>query len=218
MTTETTRNSIASSAESELPDYLGSNLSQPPRYTRVRRPQIPLSYSFTPGDDLNTMMMMPPEESDDRGQYRVSVSLNLNPFVPLSYRTSVHRVEEAHESFIGDFELSPNQRRAILTIGDTTARLSDVMYATASRHWLWNWEGVGLRWDCRVTLEDGSPMCICYTRAESPAQLATFVPPPLDAPPPLPHAVLTIFPDGHHSFDHILLSALIVQRKLALDY
>ncbi|KAJ7119511.1 hypothetical protein C8R44DRAFT_788266 [Mycena epipterygia] len=165
------------------------------------------------------MLMVPPEDADDQGQYRIAVSLNLNPFVPISYRTSVHRVEDEQESFIGEFELSLNHRRAIITIGDITTRLSNVLFNINSshRHWTWRWDEIGLRWDCRSTLEDGSPMCICYT-ISSTVQLATFVPPPLDAPPPLPEAVLTVFPDGHECFDHILLSALIVQRKMGLEY
>ncbi|KAJ7034675.1 hypothetical protein C8F04DRAFT_558867 [Mycena alexandri] len=223
-----------------LPDYIASNRAQPPRYSRVRRPKNPLSYTFVPprfADDPNSMVMVPPEEADDQGQYRISVSLNLNPFVPVSYRTTVHRLEGPDESFIGDFELSLNHRRAIITIGDITTRLSNVLFNinASPRHWTWRWDEIGLRWDCRSTLEDGSPMCIvaavsspcdltmltytsqCYTIA-SPVQLASFVPPPLDAPPPLPEAVLTVFPDGHECFDHILLSALILQRKIGLEY
>ncbi|KAF7290666.1 hypothetical protein MIND_01306900 [Mycena indigotica] len=206
----------------ELPDYLTSNRSQPPRYSRVRKPKNPLTYTFTqPGfGNLNDpMVMVPPSDSDDQGRYRVSVALNLNPFVPVSYRTTIHRVQETQEAFIGDFELSLNHRRAIVTIGDVTTRLVNVLYSinSSSRHWSWRWDEIGLRWDCRTTLEDGSPMCICYTLAST-TQLATFVPPPLDAPHPLPEAVLTIFPDGHEFFDHILLSALIVQRKMGLEF
>ncbi|KAJ7074703.1 hypothetical protein C8F01DRAFT_33602 [Mycena amicta] len=163
--------------------------------------------------------MVPPTESEDHGRYRISVSLNLNPFVPICYRTTVHRLQDAQEAFIGDFELSLNHRRAIVTIGDVTTRLVNVLYSinSSSRHWSWRWDDIGLRWDCRTTLEDGSPMCICYTLAST-TQLASFVPPPFDAPPPLPEAVLTIFPDGHDFFDHILLSALIVQRKMGLEF
>ncbi|KAJ6617969.1 hypothetical protein B0H10DRAFT_1796288 [Mycena sp. CBHHK59/15] len=196
--------------------------SQPPRYSRVTRPKNPLTYTFGPPDGQNsdsTMMMVPPREADDQGKYRIAVSLNLDPFVPISYRTCVHRVLHNQESFIGEFELSLNHRRAFLTIGDITTNLSNVLSSINSsrKHWNWRWDEIGLRWDCRTTLEDGSPMCICYTIAST-VQLATFVPPPLDAPPPLPEAVLTVFPDGHECFDHILLSALILERKLGLDY
>ncbi|KAJ7764742.1 hypothetical protein B0H16DRAFT_1525599 [Mycena metata] len=202
--------------------YIASNRAQPPRYSRVRRPKNPLSYTFVPprfADDPNSMVMVPPEEADDQGQYRISVSLNLNPFLPVSYRTTVHRLEGPDESFIGDFELSLNHRRAIITIGDITTRLSNVLFNinASPRHWTWRWDEIGLRWDCRSTLEDGSPMCICYTSA-SPVQLASFVPPPLDAPPPLPEAVLTVFPEGHDVFDHIMLSALVLTRKIGLEY
>lgn len=48
-------------------------------------------------------------------------------------------------------------------------------------------------------------------------QLASFVPPPLDASPPLPDATLTVFPDGHALFDDILLSALVIDRKMTLS-
>ena len=49
-------------------------------------------------------------------------------------------------------------------------------------------------------------------------QLASFVPPPIDASPPLPDATLTVFPDGHEYFEHILISALVVERKLTLSF
>nr|GAT50062.1 predicted protein [Mycena chlorophos] len=182
---------------SELPDYITSNRTQPPRYSRVRKPKNPLSYTFTMPDSENvgsTVLMVPPPESDDQARYRVAVSLNLNPFIPICYRTTVHRVLHGQESFIGDFELSLNHRRAIVSLGDVTTRLVNVLYSINSspRHWTWRWDDIGLRWDCRNTLEDGSPMCICYTLAST-TQLATFVPPPFDAPPPLPEAVCRVY-------------------------
>ncbi|KAJ7207904.1 hypothetical protein GGX14DRAFT_454770, partial [Mycena pura] len=220
--TPTASSSNGSVPGEHLPDYVTSNRTQPPRYSRVRRPKLPLTYTFTQpgfGNDAGAVLMVPPAESDDQSRYRIAVTLNLNPFVPISYRTSIHRVESDQELFIGDFELSLNHCRAIITVGDITTRLANVLYSinSSSRHWTWRWEDVGLRWDCGSRLEDGSPLCICYTVAST-VQLASFVPPPLDAPPPLPEAVLTIFPDGHECFDHILLSALIVQRKMGLEY
>jgi len=160
------------------------------------------------------MLLVPPPDTEDGPMYRISVSLNLNPLLPLSYVTSIHRAGGDDEVLVGEFEFSLNQKRAILTVGDVTARLADAFYSINSspRHYTWNFENVLLRWDCRTVLEDGSPMCICYDASRS--QLASFVPPPVDAAPPLPAAVLTVFPDGHELLDHIVLSALIVQRKL----
>lgn len=87
-------------------------------------------------------------------------------------------------------------------------------------------------------LEDGSFMCIvsqlvtscspmlvlkkhalyqCYAADESRSQLATFIPPPISSSPPLPDPVLTVFPDGHQCFDHILISALIIERKMTMS-
>lgn len=86
-------------------------------------------------------------------------------------------------------------------------------------HWDWSISDTGahLRWDCRSTLDDGSPMCVCYDSLSS-HQLATFIPPPLDANPPIPDAELTVFPQGWDSFDEILISALVLERKRGLAF
>jgi len=119
---------------------------------------------------------------------------------------------------VGQFEFSLNRKRAIVTMGDTTANLQRVLIGVggSARHWIWSFRGLDLLWDCRTTLDDGSPMCICSNTDASATQLALFVAPPPDASP-LPAAVLTIFPDGHQDamFDHILLSALVIVRGLA---
>jgi len=59
-------------------------------------------------------------------------------------------------------------------------------------------------------------MCVCYN-ADSSDQVATFVPPPMDASPPGPAAMLTVFPNGWAYFDEILISALVVERKRSLE-
>lgn len=56
----------------------------------------------------------------------------------------------------------------------------------------------------------------CYDAPTS-HQVAIFIPPPLDASPPIPAAALTVFPDGWGSFDEILLSALVLERKRSLE-
>ena len=65
-----------------------------------------------------------------------------------------------------------------------------------------------------ILSRDAIPQCLDSRNQ----QLASFVPPPIDASPPLPDATLTVFPDGHEYFDHILISALIVERKLTLSF
>lgn len=71
-----------------------------------------------------------------------------------------------------------------------------------------------------------APFLLQKPNADSPVQcvdadrhqLASLVTPPLDASPPLPNATLTVFPDGHRHplFDHIVLSSLVIERKLQL--
>lgn len=52
------------------------------------------------------MFLVPPRSIDPgRGAlYFISVELNLNPFIPLSYVTSVHRGSDANGELIGEFE------------------------------------------------------------------------------------------------------------------
>lgn len=60
-------------------------------------------------------------------------------------------------------------------------------------------------------------MCICYGLDGLSIQLATFVPPgPILAPPPLPAALFTVFPDGYEFFEHVLISMLVMQRKTTM--
>lgn len=66
---------------------------------------------------------------------------------------------------------------------------------------------------CAASAAHGRSQCSDYEGS----QLASFVPPPIDASPPLPEATLTVFPSGHEYFDHILISALIVERKMTLS-
>jgi len=163
---------------------------------------------------------MPPQTSADLSPlYNITVSLDLNPFVPLSYVTTVKRGSTQAGDVVGSFELSINQKRAFVTLGDVTRRLADVMWSvhgSSERYWDWFISDVKLQWDCRTTLDDGSPICVCY-HAPSSDQVATFVPPPLDVTPPGPAAVLTVFPDGWEWFDQILLSALVIERKRGLE-
>ncbi|KAH9933020.1 uncharacterized protein B0H18DRAFT_985167 [Fomitopsis serialis] len=193
--------------------------TQPPRYVHIERPNKPLTYEFMSWN-MKSMLLVPPRSVDPgRGAlYFISVALNLNPFAPLSYVTSLYRGSDAEGEFIGEFELGITHSRATISIGNHSTRLKNILTSDARFRELftWRYETVELRWDCRTKLDDGSRMCICSDAASH--QLASFVPPPLDASPPLPNATLTVFPDGHRHqlFDHIVLSALVVERKMTL--
>ncbi|KAF9020325.1 hypothetical protein BDZ89DRAFT_1116410 [Hymenopellis radicata] len=211
----------------ELKVYLSVvNAPRPPRYWTHERPAIPITYTFKNWNaETNTMMLTPPPDLDSSTpvapSYRITISLNMNPFLPISYKTSIYRPlggSSTDETLLGQFEIAINYSRSVLTMGDISTRISNVLTQInfSSRHWLWNLHSVTLRWDCRTTLEDGTTMCICYSTDASKSQLATFIPPPIQASPPLPDPVLTVFPDGHEFFDHLLISCLIIERMLTM--
>ncbi|KAK0506246.1 hypothetical protein EDD18DRAFT_24077 [Armillaria luteobubalina] len=215
---------VPSPSSTILPDYVTSENARPPRYWTHERPEYPITYTFTNWNS-KTMLLIPPTDtattsgSEPLPSYTISVSLNLNPFLPISYVTSVHRVGSEDSLFLGEFELAINHSREILIMGGFSTRISNVLsnIQSSPRHWWWGFGNVSLRWDCRTALEDGSFMCICYAADDSRTQLATFIPPPISSSPPLPDPVLTVFPDGHQCFDHILISALIIERKMTMS-
>ncbi|TDL25440.1 hypothetical protein BD410DRAFT_766063 [Rickenella mellea] len=172
-------------------------------------------YTFTEWKSDSTLVMPPRTALDLRPIYHISVGLNLAPFTQISYATTIRRGGTAQGTFVGSFSLSVTDPLfGLINFENTSLRIDDVLFKgrEESRRWRWHFGNVRLLWDCRTTLDDGSPHCVCY-EMESVAQVATLVPPPLDAVPPLPTPTLTIFPDGHALFDHILLSALIIERK-----
>ncbi|CDO71062.1 hypothetical protein BN946_scf184844.g66 [Trametes cinnabarina] len=197
-----------------------------PDYVLTQRPTRPRIYTFSSWSN-DSIFLLPPNDVDRTltPVYNISVALNLNPFVPLSYVTTVRRGIDEDGEFVGEFELAVMHSRAIVKLGNHSTRMSNILkkdgYSPVlpKRKFLWQHGDVELRWDCRTTLDDGSPMCIVSTCSDNRShQIASFVPPPLDASPPLPAATLTIFPDGHELFDHILLSALVVERKITLSF
>jgi len=191
-------------------------------------PPTAVRYHFT-GWSQNSMLLMPPPDfPTQQPLYRISVELDLNPFLPVSYVTRIFRCGGADTDLVGEFALALNNKRAVLSMGDFSTRLANALYSVNSNPRHFNWTlGNRLHWDCREILENGSPMCVCYlpppstsraprssaNQAES-VQLATFVPPPADRSPPLPDAVLTISPYGHRLMDEIIVSALVVERML----
>ncbi|TCD69545.1 hypothetical protein EIP91_007169 [Steccherinum ochraceum] len=181
--------------------------SRPPTYS-VPRPSQPQIYTFTTWS-TDTTLLLPPSTARNRSPlYRISVELNLNPFAPLSYVTTVRRGGDV------DGEI-------VVTLGNHSTRMSSILTnfdrsPPPRTIWRWKHNKIDFRWDCRNTLDDGLPMCICLDSNK--LQLASFVPPPLDAPPPAPDATLTVFPDGHQYFDDILLSSLVIARKITLSF
>lgn len=95
----------------------------------IPRPSQPLTYTFTPFTSGTTLLMPPQTVADLSPAYNISVALDLNPFVPLSYITTIRQGGTAAGQVVGSFELSINQRRGSVTIGMTTKRLANVLWS-----------------------------------------------------------------------------------------
>lgn len=68
------------------------------------RPSQPLIYTFNRWK-RNSMLLLPPESSRNRTPvYNIEVSLNLNPFTPLSYVTTIRRGDTEDGPIVGEFE------------------------------------------------------------------------------------------------------------------
>ncbi|KAI0915184.1 hypothetical protein AcV5_005484 [Taiwanofungus camphoratus] len=140
--------------------------SRPPHYVHIERPTQPFIYTFVSWNS-KSMFLLPPRAIDPgRGPiYSISVALNLNPFAPLSYVTTVRRGADIDGEFVGEFEwLSASSRlgimhnRATVKIGNYSTRLPNILSSNprSPRQFKWRYENIDLRWDCRTTLDDGS--------------------------------------------------------------
>ncbi|KIM42564.1 hypothetical protein M413DRAFT_444279 [Hebeloma cylindrosporum] len=215
MILDTTKNQLA--ADSALPNYDTAVGIHPKRHV----PQAPIKYDFT-GWAQSSMFLMPPRGFPiQQPLYRITVELDLNPFLPVSHVTKVFRCGDQENELVAEFSFALNHKRAVLSMGDTVTRLSNALFSVNSTPKHFNWIlGHRLHWDCREMLGNGSPLCVCYLPPSSTAgqyegvKIASFIPPPPDASPPLPDATITIFPQGHQLMDHIIVSALVVERML----
>lgn len=233
-TTEQSRSTRSPSpAETLPPGYTSSAYFHLPGYSYYPRPERPLIYTFSEWASDSMYLMSPidaPSYFPVQGpMYAISAMLSVNPLVPVSCVTTVRRASGDTGSLIGRFEISLNQKRELVSFcssGYTSKNLADMLRPInrSDNHWLWASEDVTLRWDCRSNLDDGTPVCNCYSvEGDYPNQLASFVPQPLQLDmeiesDTLPPAILTIWPDGHQYLDDILFSILIIERKRTIVY
>ncbi|PPQ76664.1 hypothetical protein CVT26_013957 [Gymnopilus dilepis] len=147
----------------------------------------------------NPLQQQPPQPQP---LYRITVDLDLNPFLPVSYLTKVVKLgphpaganghghapgvapvqPEGH--LVGEFAFALNGKRAVISLGDTSTRLSQALYSVNSHPRHFNWIlGNRFHWDCREQREDGSPICIVRPSPFSPSPSP---PPSLPFTHPLP--------------------------------
>ena len=111
-------------------------------------PLNPVIYTFTGWiQRSDSILLIPPQESESQQPlYRITVHLDLNPFLPLSYITNVFRCGVEDEELVGKFgfvsyslgrfhilnvivhRMTCNGAPGLLQIGDTaTRRISNVL-------------------------------------------------------------------------------------------
>ncbi|KAF9523214.1 hypothetical protein CPB83DRAFT_863200 [Crepidotus variabilis] len=175
--------------DSSLPNYdtaVRAQVRQPSRTQTI-------AYAFTPWTGAS-MLLVPHSTiatQDVRPLYRVAVELDLNPLLPVSYTTRVTRCGHNEGDLVGEFSLSLNSTRAVLRMGDHSTRLSRVLFSVNSSPRHFNWIlSHRLHWDCRKSLDDGSPMCICYIAAQSSDSRSQSLPPQPHASASSTHAPL----------------------------
>ncbi|KAK7685466.1 hypothetical protein QCA50_011330 [Cerrena zonata] len=175
--------------------------------------QGPVSYKFIT-QSFNSMILV--YEPANLPLYHISTHVNC--FIPSSYITIVRRGDSESGRLVGQFEMGISVKKSTVLI-DGREKVTDAVLMKSKfksiHYWLWRWhsdEGMQLRWSY------DSPVKYCFRRDDStsdPPVLASYTPPPLvlrDArPSPMP--ILKVYPEGQPFIDHILLSALIIERK-----
>ncbi|KAI0628640.1 hypothetical protein C8Q77DRAFT_1076679 [Trametes polyzona] len=164
---------------------------------------------------FNTMVLY---AADSTAHYHVTVCMNC--FIPSSFITVVRRQHERGE-FVSSFEMGISTQRATVNVRGMEKPLDTILSRTGrksdDRIWQWRWDdepGHILGW------HRDTPVRYCYAldKAGSPIGpiVAAFVvsPPAAEVREGPPHRpTLKIFPDGVHIMDHIVTSALVVERK-----
>ncbi|TFY75409.1 hypothetical protein EWM64_g8602 [Hericium alpestre] len=87
----------------------------------------PLTYTFSPLSFNSMLLLPPPDASDTRPKYHISVILNC--FMPASFITTVRRGASETGKVVGEIEMGDSMERATYTIGGMQEREPDTSYS-----------------------------------------------------------------------------------------
>ncbi|TDL25444.1 hypothetical protein BD410DRAFT_785373 [Rickenella mellea] len=195
--------------------------SSPPEYApSAPRTASTVTYTLTPTTTSNGFTL---QGQDSTGavhpQYHINANTKAVPFAPLLVVTTVRR-DTPNGPLVGQTEMSSTHPRAgIVIMGNVAQRISNVLQTLpavpAAAHWKWKFDDVDLRWDCSKNSPEGIPIYRCYRGART-KHMATFMPAPLGLTPPFSSPRLIVFPSGQEMFEHILMSALVLEHTLLI--
>jgi len=173
-------------------------------------------YSFNT-ISFNSMVLQ--LQDDPEPHYNISVHLNC--FIPSSVITVLRRGATEDGEVLGSFEMGISQRKSTVTVNGVEKFTGTVLVKSGTKSdravWQWRWhsdEDLHLSWHC------DSPVKYCYLHSQvgkpNATLLASFTTIPL-APradgKPSPPPSLKVFADGHRLVDHIIISALVIERQ-----
>ncbi|KAI0338049.1 hypothetical protein BDW22DRAFT_826830 [Trametopsis cervina] len=176
----------------------------------------PVSYVFVPVEHSFNAMLV---QSQDAVIPLYHIFVRMNCFIPSSYITTIHRGDTEFGEEVGHFEMGVSIRKPTVVLGGVEKIIDSVLTRGGSRGartWQWRFDHDPSK---HLSWTFDSPIKYCYlgTRSlDGATMLAAFTPPPLNPRAdgrPSPSATLKVFPDGHRVFDHIMLSALILERR-----
>ncbi|OCH85477.1 hypothetical protein OBBRIDRAFT_838924 [Obba rivulosa] len=176
----------------------------------------PVVYNF---NNVSYHSMVLQLADDPEPHYHISVHLNC--FIPSSYITVLRKGGSEEGEVLGSFEMGISQKKPTITINGVEKFMSTILVKSGTKSdravWQWRWhndQDLHLSWHC------DSPVKYCYLHSQAGTPnatlLASFTTIPL-APradgKPAPPPSLKLFPDGHRLVDHIIISALIIERQ-----
>ncbi|KAF5343624.1 hypothetical protein D9758_015440 [Tetrapyrgos nigripes] len=197
----------------------------PPRYTRAERPESNVTYSLCAAGSPSTYLLVPSADSPNtRPKFHITVGMDLmNHF---SSVTTIRQGGTENGRFVGEFETGHPQLTSktpdCITFGDLRRRpITDVLnkeqYSTYPRvkltysgkphRWVYNkqkfywWFSESImKWRCCATAETSPNLQV---QAKLYASYSSS------------RRELEVTPEAHDFLDQILISLLIVERRLA---
>ncbi|KAI0090099.1 hypothetical protein BDY19DRAFT_992336 [Irpex rosettiformis] len=176
----------------------------------------PVIYLFLPVEHAFNAMIV---QSQDATIPLYHIFVRMNCFIPSSYITTVSRGDTEFGEEVGHFEMGISIRKPTVVFGGLEKIIDSVLVRGGSRGartWQWKFSSDSSK---HLSWTIDSPVKYCYLGTKplkDATMLATFTPPSL-APRadgrPSPPASLKVYPDGHRLFDHIVISALILERR-----
>jgi len=177
----------------------------------------PITYIFAPVEHSFNSMVVQSQNAMIPLYY---IFVRMNCFIPSSHITTIRRGDTEYGEEVGHFEMGVSIRKPTVVINDTEKIVDTVLTRGGSRMartWQWRFSSDQSK---HLSWTFDSPIKYCYlgtkTIDDRATKLAAFTPPPLTPRAdgrPSPTATLKVFPAGHRLFDHILISALILERR-----